>query len=63
TEIYTEYYCLDFPSEIDLSVLTKNEIKKSVSFYDLITNKPFTITANFKNYPIIRISNEKNQFP
>ncbi|WP_423242920.1 LIC_13346 family putative lipoprotein [Leptospira interrogans] len=63
TEIYTEYYCLDFPSEIDLSVLTKDEIKKSVSFYDLITNKPFTITANFKNYPIIRISNEKNQFP
>ncbi|KON76713.1 Uncharacterized protein NV38_0002641 [Leptospira kirschneri serovar Mozdok] len=63
TEIYTEYYCLDFPSEVDLSVLTKNEIKKSVSFYDLIANKPFTIAANFKNYPIIRISNEKNQFP
>lgn len=63
TETYTEYYCLDFPSEVDLSVLSKNETKKSVSFYDLIANKPFTTTTNFKNYPMIRISNEKNQFP
>ncbi|WP_040913647.1 LIC_13346 family putative lipoprotein [Leptospira kmetyi] len=63
TETYVEYYCLDFPSEIDLSALRKKEGKKSVSFYDLIANKPFTTTANFKNYPIIRISNEKNQSP
>ncbi|WP_061249671.1 LIC_13346 family putative lipoprotein [Leptospira alstonii] len=63
TEVYTEYYCLDFPSEIDLTTLRKSEVKKSVSFYDLIANKPFTTTANFKNYPIIRISNEKNQSP
>ncbi|PJZ56210.1 LIC_13346 family putative lipoprotein [Leptospira barantonii] len=63
TDAYVEYYCLDFPSEIDLSVLRKKEGKKSVSFYDLTANKPFTTTANFKNYPIIRISNEKNQSP
>ncbi|TGL92155.1 hypothetical protein EHQ76_20350 [Leptospira barantonii] len=63
TDVYVEYYCLDFPSEIDLSALRKKEGKKSVSFYDLTANKPFTTTANFKNYPIIRISNEKNQSP
>ncbi|WP_036096338.1 LIC_13346 family putative lipoprotein [Leptospira weilii] len=63
TEVYREYYCLDFPSEIDLATLRKSETEKSVSFYDLTANKPFTTTANFKNYPIIRISNEKNQFP
>ncbi|MBW0432996.1 hypothetical protein HGB47_05130 [Leptospira yasudae] len=63
TDSYVEYYCLDLPSEIDLTSLRKNEVKKSVSFYDLIANKPFTTTANFKNYPIIRISYEKNQSP
>ncbi|PTM48318.1 LIC_13346 family putative lipoprotein [Leptospira borgpetersenii] len=63
TEVSTEYYCLDFPSEIDLMTFRENEVKKSVSFYDLTVNKPFTTTANFKNYPIIKISNEKNQFP
>ncbi|MBE8363843.1 LIC_13346 family putative lipoprotein [Leptospira borgpetersenii] len=63
TEVSTEYYCLDFPSEIDLTILKENEVKKSVSFYDLAVNKPFTTTANFKNYPIIRISNEKSQSP
>ncbi|MBM9498779.1 hypothetical protein JWG44_00725 [Leptospira sp. 201903071] len=62
-EFYVDYYCLDFPSDVDLPALRKNEQKKSVSFYDLSTNKPFTTTANFKNYPIIRISNEKSQSP
>lgn len=62
-ESYVDYYCLDFPSDVDLLALRKNELKKSVSFYDLSTNKPFTTTANFKNYPIIRISNEKSQSP
>ncbi|EMO84101.1 LIC_13346 family putative lipoprotein [Leptospira santarosai] len=59
TEISAEYYCLDFPSEIDLPTLKEDGVKKSVSFYDLTVNKPFTTTANFKNYPIIKISNEK----
>ncbi|RHX87904.1 LIC_13346 family putative lipoprotein [Leptospira stimsonii] len=62
-ESYVEYYCLDFPSDVDLLALRKNEQKKSVSFYDLSTNKPFTTTAIFKNYPIIRISKEKSQSP
>lgn len=62
-ESYVDYYCLDFPSDVDLLALRKNEQKKSVSFYDLSANKPFTTTANFKNYPIIRISNEKSQSP
>jgi hypothetical protein len=62
-ESYVDYYCLDFPSDVDLFSLRKNELKKTVSFYDLSANKPFTTTANFKNYPIIRISNEKSQSP
>ncbi|PJZ54425.1 LIC_13346 family putative lipoprotein [Leptospira adleri] len=62
-ESYVDYYCLDFPSDVDLLALRKNEQKKSLSFYDLSANKPFTTTANFKNYPIIRISNEKSQSP
>ncbi|XDD50127.1 hypothetical protein AB3N59_17470 [Leptospira sp. WS92.C1] len=63
TESHTDYYCLDLPSDTDLQSLRKNEMKKSVSFYDLTANKPFTAMANFKNYPIIRISNEKVQTP
>ncbi|TGK36075.1 hypothetical protein EHQ12_08510 [Leptospira gomenensis] len=55
-----DYYCLDYPDETELISSKKKGLKKSVSFYDLIANKPFTATVDFKNYPIIRISNEKN---
>ncbi|PKA03227.1 LIC_13346 family putative lipoprotein [Leptospira ellisii] len=55
-----DYYCLDYPDENESASAKRKGLKKSLSFYDLIANKPFTATADFKNYPIIRISNEKN---